>query len=548
MSIRSRIILLLLVCATALLALGATGLVRSQINARLTRLITEGTLPGALDAADLVVRIKDAQIASLSMVHAPDATIAAGFRNQLSTLRVELDALLKKQDGYIRSERERGLVKQAAESLKAYFEALDTLVPLTEANQKAFAEATLYAAVIPAQQEVEQVLTTLRVEKGRTKDQSIANLDTGFSVATAWIGAVTALALIVLIGLGWRLYRQILLPLRTLERAMAEIARSLDFTRRVPVTRQDEIGQSIAACNTLIDALQGSLTEMIATIRENAVASVAMHKASLILADVSSSCRNAASQIKDAAEEIETRIEEIAQGTAQASELTATAGRTATHNASIIRTSTGRINELALGIAKASDHVHALANAGSQVEGIVSEIRQIADQTNLLALNAAIEAARAGDSGRGFAVVADEVRKLAARSAESTQLIETQLGDIRAQSSVSTELMRTVAKDMIQSAEFTGSAVAGIDDIENSTRDVLDVVADVGQRVRIGRQSSQGIVERVSTIDSLMESSARAAEQTREAAENVRGISERMARIVERFRIGNESPAAAKAC
>ena len=36
---------------------------------------------------------------------------------------------------------------------------------------------------------------------------------------------------------------------------MTEIAGSLDLTRRVPVTRKDEIGQAIKAFNSLLDTL-----------------------------------------------------------------------------------------------------------------------------------------------------------------------------------------------------------------------------------------------------------------------------------------------------
>lgn len=66
------------------------------------------------------------------------------------------------------------------------------------------------------------------------------------------------------------------------------------------------------------------------------------------------------------------------------------------------------------------------------VNGLLTDISNIANQTNLLALNAAIEAARAGDAGRGFAVVASEVRELS----QSSNKLNDKIRDVVEQSKV----------------------------------------------------------------------------------------------------------------
>jgi len=64
---------------------------------------------------------------------------------------------------------------------------------------------------------------------------------------------------------------------------------------------------------------------------------------------------------------------------------------------------------------------------------VLEDIKSISKQTDVLALNASIEAANAGEAGKGFAVVAEEVRSMAARTTESTEVIEQRIEQLQKQ-------------------------------------------------------------------------------------------------------------------
>lgn len=112
------------------------------------------------------------------------------------------------------------------------------------------------------------------------------------------------------------------------------------------------------------------------------------------------------------------------------------------------------------------DQVQTIQQAMPTVIDALSGIDDIAAQTNLLALNAAIEAARAGEAGRGFAVVADEVRALSTRSTQFSDVIKTQVENIR-----------SLVDKLTDTAEFVASQ--DISQVVNAKAHISEQLAEI---------------------------------------------------------------------
>lgn len=252
MNIRHRITLLVVLAFVALSSIGGFAIIQSRSSANQVKAVTEGVVPSALASSDLVSQLKDVQLAAINLVAARDDGLAEQARETLATRKKQLQEGLEQQSRQADDAVQKGLVEQAKDGVSEYFAAIDDTARFKLAGQKELAEANLAANVFVYERELGQIVTTLRTEKSRAKDKAIEVLNQNLSNTAATISAVTLLAVIALTAFGMLLYRQITHPISRMQAMMTEIATSQDFTRRMPVERQDEIGRSISAFNTLI--------------------------------------------------------------------------------------------------------------------------------------------------------------------------------------------------------------------------------------------------------------------------------------------------------
>lgn len=258
MTIRQRLILLVVLTFLALVLVGGFAIVQSRGSARDVKNVTEGVVPSALASVELMSQLKDVQIATLDMVAAGEANQVEKTQAELKTRQVDLQKALRQQFDQADSDAQRGLIKQAEESLTNYFASITDTVNFKLAGQKDMAEATLSATVDQYLREQVSIIETVQIEKRRSKDAAIASVNQALRQTTTTLSIVTVLAVLGLTVMGLLLYRQITVPISDMQAKMTEIAQSQDFTHRVPVTREDEIGRSIIAFNAMIEKIQQS--------------------------------------------------------------------------------------------------------------------------------------------------------------------------------------------------------------------------------------------------------------------------------------------------
>ncbi len=537
MTIKLRLIALVSIALLSLLAVGALGLIQlRKLDASVAH-ITSNEVPRLVDATTFAGRYQELRGIIFRHIADPDSARKRTLDEQLQRKGREFDEDLARAIADARSEEAKRALEEFRKTVNAYLIVGETALARSRQNQT---EAAMELASSPfiedaailtgqlADQLSEDATTALNI----TQQASAEAYRTSFRLL---LGIVLA-ALVVMMGFGLTLGRSIMSPLQAMRRTVMTIGETLDLTRRVGSRSNDEIGQTVQAFDTMIEALQRSFSDLARNAEDVGRAAGVLRVNANEFSGSSVAQADAATQMAAGVEEMTVSIDHVAERAEDAAKLSTEAGNRAAEGVAVVQSTIDDLGMIAEEVNGTAESVHNLQQETTRISTVTGVIGDVAAQTNLLALNAAIEAARAGEQGRGFAVVADEVRKLAARTAESAAEITGIVAAIEQGANDVVKRMQQAVHTVQQSASRAEETGVAVQEIRNASTQTVALASEISYAIREQSAASNLIAVQVEKIALMSETNTGTANQTSSQADDLHALAERMLTDISRYR------------
>lgn len=305
---------------------------------------------------------------------------------------------------------------------------------------------------------------------------------------------------------------------------MTQIAQQLaagDFTQRIDLDRDDEIGRLAAALNRAVVTLNDTMGQVATDTDDLSRYAAELRRVS---GDMATSAQTAEARVRDVLDE----VHRVAGETATMAEGAETVRSGITDIAHHAGQASGVADTAAAAADETARTVNRLGVSSGEITAMLDDIAGIARQTNLLALNASIEAARVGEAGKGFAVVASEVKDLAQKTEQATAQINSIAASIQGDASGAVGAMDGIRSVITEIRDIQSHIVSAVDGQHTSTR-------EIGGNAATAAESTRTIAGHITTMAESARTTTAGATHTRDAADKLTAMASHLHELLQRF-------------
>ncbi|WP_297573477.1 methyl-accepting chemotaxis protein [uncultured Deefgea sp.] len=470
------------------------------------------------------------------VAHTDQAKMRA-TEEKYNKLHTELDDNLKKYAGMLYDDTDKANLAAIRDLLPSYLAASKETMALSYADKSAEALQNYEETVLPIGNQLNEAFNKTEKYNEELTDQLKKTVNDTIANSMSQSIIIAIVSLIVFVMLGLYISRSITLPLNEMRQFIVDLGTRFDFTQRMPIKNQDEIGVSAVALNGLLDTLQASLQKLAHVGSQVGVCVNGLSNSSSELSSASRGVSESASSMAAGVEQVTVSVTHVADRAQQCDTTAREAGRLAGTGGEVIDNTINSINQIADQVRQSAGQIENLKDRTNSITSVVNVIKDIADQTNLLALNAAIEAARAGELGRGFAVVADEVRKLAERTSSSTQEITSMVAEIQNEANHTVQTMQQTVRQVDNGVSMAHEASTAISNIRKSADDVVAQVSEISSSMREQSTASAMMAQQVERVAQMSEESSSVAEQTASEGGRLKQLGNELDEAIARYKV-----------